>query len=625
MDNEFYGWHRKILWVDLSRGKHWVEEITPDFALQWIGGRGFAIRILWDRLEPGTDPLSPDNLLIFAVGPLTGLPLPSSGKLVVASKSPLTGGYGDGNVGTKASVQLRKAGYDALVVTGKAEKPSYIVINNNEVEIKDASDLWGLDSEELDNELTGRYGRKAGMLYIGPAGENLVRFAVVMSEKDRAGGRPGMGAVMGSKNLKAIVVVGDGDMPSKDPDKVREIGKEAYSDVKKSPNYDHWMREGTMGILAWCQEMSVLPTYNFREGVFEGADKINGAVMADLFKVFQKGCPQCNMVCGNVGEAKEGRFQGIKAELDYENVGMLGPNLGIDDLNDIIGLVKMADNLGFDTISLGSTMAFATEAVEKGLLDPKDLNGVKPRWGDTESYVNLMEIILKGEGFGSILKLGTKLAAIKLGDGAIDFAMQVKGLEVSAYDAHVAHGMALAFGTSPIGAHHKDAWYIYREALRGFDVNDRKKVEEIIELQRIRGGLFETFVTCRLPFVEVGLNLDYYPKLLEAATGHYLDMNRLFNMADRIYDLIRLFWVREFGWWDRKMDTPPMRWFKEPLTTGPRKGAHLDINVYNQLLDWYYEIRGWDRNGIPRKSTLEARGLANEAKMLEDMGIKLTP
>lgn len=623
--DRYNGWHHKILWIDLSRGKHWVEKFTHDFALQWMGGRGFAIKILWDRLDPGVDPLAPGNLLIFALGPLTGLPLPSSGKLVVASKSPLTGGYGDGNIGTKASVQLRKAGYDAIVVTGRAEKPSYIAIQNSDVEIITSPEYWGLNSEEIDKELTSIYGWRAGFLYIGPAGEKLVRYSVVMSEKDRAGGRPGMGAVMGSKNLKAVVVVGDGDMPSKDPDRVREIGKEAYSDVKNAPNYNHWMREGTMGILSWCQEMSVLPTYNFREGVFDGADKINGMVMADLFKISQKGCPQCNMVCGNVGEAKEGRFKGVRAELDYENVGMLGPNLGIDNLNDIIGLVRLADNYGFDTISLGSTLAFATEVVEKGYIDYRELDGVRPRWGDVDSYIDLMEIILKGVGFGSILKLGTKLAAVRIGRDALDFAMQVKGLDVSAYDAHIAHGMALAFGTSPIGAHHKDAWYIYKEALRGFDVNDRKKVEEVTELQRIRGGLFETFVTCRLPFVEVGLNLDYYPRLLEAATGEYLDMNKLFEMADKIYDLIRLFWVREFGWWDRKMDIPPMRWFKEPLTIGPRKGSHLNINVYNQLLDWYYEIRGWDKNGIPRKSTLESRGLSSEARFIEGMGINLTP
>ncbi len=619
------GWHRRILWVDLSRGKSWVEEYPESMAHEYLGGRGYAIRILWDRLEPGTDPLSPENIIVYAIGPLTGLPLPSSGKMVIASKSPLTGGYGDGNIGTRAAVHLRKAGYDALAVTGRAEKPVYLYIDEKGAEIHSAEDLWGLDAEEVDNELGKRHGRRSGILTIGPAGERLVRYAVVMSEKDRAGGRPGMGAVMGSKNLKAIVIHGEGEIPAKDPDKVKEIGKQAYSDVKNAENYQHWMSEGTMAILMWCQEMSVLPTYNFREGVFDGAEKVSGEIMAREYKVFQKGCPQCNMVCGNVGEAKTGPFAGTRAELDYENVEMLGPNLGIDSLDEIIGLVRMADNMGFDTISLGSVLGFATEAYEKGLITKEDLDGIEPRWGETETYVDLINLILERKKFGNTLAKGTKLAALKLGNGAIGFAMQVKGLEASAYDAHIAHGMALAFGTSPIGAHHKDAWYIYREALRGFDVNDRQKVEEIINLQRIRGGLFETFVTCRFPFVEVGLNLDYYPRLLEAATGLSYTMNQLFNMADKIYDLIRLFWVREYGWWDRSMDTPPARWFDEPLTKGPRKGAHLDRKIYNQLLDWYYEIRGWDERGIPRRSTLEARRLGREAREIESMGIKLSP
>jgi len=579
------GWHGRILWVDLSRGKSWVEEYPESMAHEYLGGRGYAIRILWDRLEPGTDPLSPGNIIVYAVGPLTGLPLPSSGKMVIASKSPLTGGYGDGNIGTRAAVHLRKAGYDALAVTGKAEKPVYLYIDEEGAEIHGAEDLWGLDAEEVDNELGKRHGRRSGILTIGPAGERLVRYAVVMSEKDRAGGRPGMGAVMGSKNLKAIVIHGEGEIPAKDPDRVKEIGKQAYSDVKNAENYQHWMSEGTMAILMWCQEMSVLPTYNFREGVFDGAEKVSGEIMAREYKVFQKGCPQCNMVCGNVGEAKTGPFAGTRAELDYENVEMLGPNLGIDSLDEIIGLVRMADNLGFDTISLGSVLGFATEAYEKGLISKEDLGGIEPRWGETERYVDLINLILERRGFGDALAKGTKLAALKLGDGAIGFAMQVKGLEASAYDAHIAHGMALAFGTSPIGAHHKDAWYIYREAVRGFDVN----------------------------------------RLLEAATGLSYTMDQLFQMADKIYDLIRLFWVREYGWWDRSMDTPPARWFDEPLTKGPRKGAHLDRKIYNQLLDWYYEIRGWDERGVPRKSTLEARGLSREAETIESMGIKLTP
>jgi len=618
------GWTGKVLWIDLSRKKHRIWNYPTSMALNYLGGRGFAIRILWDHLKPGTDPLSPDNLLIFAVGPLTGLPLPSSGKMQVASKSPLTGGYGDGNVGTKASVQLKKAGYDAIVLEGKSDKPIYVYIEDESVEFIKASDIWGLDSSEVDDELTARYGRNSGILTIGRAGENLVRYAVVMSEKDRAGGRPGMGAVMGSKNLKAIVVKGSGELPVYKVEELRNLGKQAYKDIKNSPQYKSWMEQGTMGVLEWCQEVSVLPTYNFREGWFEGADKITGKVMAEKYKTRQKGCPQCNMVCGNMAKAREGRYKGVEAEMDYENVGMLGPNLGIDDFNSIIKLIREADNLGIDTISVGSSMAFATEAFKKGLITETDLNGLRLEWGDVDSYLQLLNLIVERKAFGKVLSMGPRYSALKLGEEAVKFSMEVKGLPISAYDCHIAHGMALAFSTSPIGAHHKDAWFIAEEVRMGIDVNTREKVEKIIRLQRIRGGLFESFVACRLPWVEVGLSLDYYPKFMTLATGVDYSFDTLFKIADRIYNLIRLFWIREYGYWDREFDMPPKRWFEEPLTQGPMKGRHLSYDVYNQLLDWYYEIRGWDKNGIPRKSTLENSGLSKEAREMENYGVKLT-
>ena len=619
------GWSGKILWIDLSKRKSKVWEYPKEMSLDYIGGRGFAVRILWDYLKPGTDPLSPANILIFAVGPLTGLPLPSSGKMVVAAKSPLTGGYGDGNVGTRASVQLRRAGYDAVVVEGKADKPTYILIEDDDIEFKDANDLWGLDASEVDDELSSRHGKTSGILTIGKAGENLVRFAVVMSEKDRAGGRPGMGAVMGSKNLKAIVIRGSKPLPVYKFDQLRVLGRDAYKDVKASPLYNHWMEEGTMGVLEWCQESSVLPTYNFREGWFEGAEKITGRVMAEKYKVFQKGCPNCNMVCGNVAMAKEGKFKGVKAELDYENVGMLGPNLGIDDFNGIIKLIRVVDNYGVDTISMGSVLAFATEAFKEGFINANDLDGLKPDWGDVDTYLDLIDLVIERRGFGRILSYGTRYASLRIGDEATKFAMNVKGLEISAYDCHIAHGMALAFATSPIGAHHKDAWFIAEEIRMGIDVNTREKVEKIIRLQRIRGGMFETFVTCRLPWVEVGLNLDYYPKFFNSVTGLDYSMEEFYRIADRIYNLIRLFWIREFGYWSRNMDMPPKRWFDDPLTQGPMKGRHLSYEIYNQLLDWYYEIRGWDKNGIPRKSTLAEYGLSKEANELESFGISLSP
>ncbi|HEW94113.1 MAG TPA: aldehyde ferredoxin oxidoreductase [Thermoprotei archaeon] len=617
------GWTGKILWIDITRKKYRVWAYPTSMALNYIGGRGFAIRILWDHLKPGVDPLSPDNLLIFAVGPLTGLPIPSSGKLVVASKSPLTGGYGDGNIGTKASVQLKKAGYDAVVIEGKADKPTYLYIEDDKIEFYDARDLWGLDASEVDDELIKRHGRASGILTIGKAGENLVRVAVVMSEKDRAGGRPGMGAVMGSKNLKAIVIRGSNPLPVYNSEEIKKLGKEAYREIKESPLYDHWMKEGTMGVLEWCQETSVLPTYNFREGWFEGADKITGKVMAEEYKYMQKGCPNCNMVCGNMARAKDSEFSGTTAEIDYENVGMLGSNLGIDNFNGIIKLIREADNYGVDTISIGSIMAFATEAYKKNMIRESDLNGIKLDWGDVHAYLDLMELIIERKGFGKVLSMGTRYASLKLGEEARKFSMEVKGLAISAYDCHIAHGMALAFATCPIGAHHKDAWFIAEEVRMGIDVNTREKVEKIIRLQRIRGGMFETFVTCRLPWIEVGLNIEYYPKFMHYTTGINYTMDKLFEVADRIYNLIRLFWIREYGYWVRDMDMPPARWFEEPLTQGPMKGRHLDYNTYNMLLDWYYEIRGWDRNGIPRKTTLSRYGLEKEARELEAMGITL--
>ncbi|MDK2384542.1 MAG: aldehyde ferredoxin oxidoreductase N-terminal domain-containing protein, partial [Candidatus Korarchaeota archaeon] len=296
------GWTGKILRVDLTRRKAVVQDLDPKVAVDFLGGRGLAIKTLWEELPPGVDSRSPENLLICATGPLTGLTRPSSGKMVIAAKSPLTGGYGDGNIGTRASVQLKKAGYDAVIVSGKAEEPSMIVIEDDKVEIKSAKDLWGLDTYKAQDELESQYGKNAGILVIGPAGENLVKISVVTSEKGRAGGRPGMGAVMGSKNLKALVVRGTKEIPMDNPKEVLKLGAEAYKDVKSKDNYDFWVRQGTMFTVEWANENSALPTYNFSEGVFDGFDKIGGNAMEKIYKVSQKGCPNCNMPCGNITE-----------------------------------------------------------------------------------------------------------------------------------------------------------------------------------------------------------------------------------------------------------------------------------------------------------------------------------
>jgi aldehyde:ferredoxin oxidoreductase len=608
-----FGWSGRILRVNLSLNKISTQKFNSEFALNFLGGRGFAIKILWDELTPGIDPLSPENKLVFATGPLTGLPIPSSGKIVVASKSPLTGGYGDGNLGSIAAVELRKAGYDAVVIEGKAEKPCYINIEDDLVEIINADDLWGLTTFECERRLKQKHGKNIGVLTIGPAGENLVKYANILSQEGRAGGRPGIGAVMGSKKLKAIAVRGNKDIPVANIDDLKKLGADGYTSIKSREGYDFWRRQGTMMTIEWSQENSVLPTYNFREGVFDYAKSIDGYAMEKI-KISQRGCPYCNMICGNVVRDSEDR----EVELDYENVAMLGSNIGIGDLNLVSTLNRLADEYGVDTISVGNVIGFAMEASERRLISERF------EWGDYKAARELMTKIVYREGIGDMLAEGVKKASEKIGGGSYEWAMHVKGLEVSAYNCHTAIAMALAYATSPIGAHHKDSWVISWEVKTDrFGVN-RGKAEKVVELQRIRGGIFESLTLCRLPWIELGFELEWYLKYLKAATGVTFTMDDLYVIADRIYNLIRAFWIREMGGWRREMDWPPQRWFNNPLTKGPFKGQKLDRDAYSKLLSWYYEVRGWDENGIPRKTTLKQLGLDYVIEKLEKI-VNLTP
>jgi aldehyde:ferredoxin oxidoreductase len=602
-----YGWTGRFLRVNLTKRATAENHYDPAVATDFLGGRGFAIKILWDELTPNTDPLSPDNKLVFATGPLTGFPLPSSGKLVVAAKSPLTGGYGDGNIGTHAAVQMRKAGYDAIIVEGRAEKPVILLVQDRSAQFLDGRDHWGLNSFETESELRSTYGRACGILLIGQAGENMVAFANVVCQEGRAGGRPGIGAVMGSKNLKAVVIIGSGELPAAYPSEMKQLGAETYREVLDKPNYAFWKRQGTMSTIEWSQENSVLPTYNYSEGVFERADAIGGFAMEKI-KISNRGCPQCNMTCGNVVEDSAQK----ESELDYENVAMLGSDIGIGDLKQVAALNRVADEFGLDTISLGNVVGFAMEASERGLIKEKI------PWGDFNKCRSLIDDITFKRGLGMVLANGVRFAAEEIGKGSSRWAMHVKGLEISAYDCHTTPGMALAYATSSIGAHHKDAWVISWEVKTGREGYGTDKVDKIIELQRIRAGVFESLAVCRLPWIEVGFELEWYPKFLHAATGLEMGWDRLNVVADRIFNLTRAFWVREFSdKWSKEMDVPPARWFEEPTTKGPLKGMKLDRTKYDLMLQAYYERRGWDNRGIPFKTTLNRLGLEDAAKQLE--------
>jgi len=611
-----YGWNGKILRIDLTNNKSTIQIYDSNFALTYMGGRGFTTKILWDELAPGIDPLSPQNKLIVAAGPLTGLPGPSLGKLVVAAKSPLTGGYGDGNLGTMAAVHMRKAGLDAVIIEGKAQKPIYIYVEDEKGYILSADGIWGETTFETEKRLKKAHGKNVGVLTIGPSGENMVKYATVVSQEGRAGGRPGMGAVMGSKKLKAIVFKGTRAVPLADAEGYKKLVNEAYDDIKSRDYYGFWIRQGTMATIEWCNENSVLPTNNFQEGIFEFHRLIDGYAL-EAMKIKRRGCPYCNMMCGNVVLDSEGG----ESELDYENVAMLGSNIGLGHLGKVSVLNRMADELGIDTISLGNTLAFAMEATEKGLI--KD--GIE--WGDYQKAKTLIQEIAyrKGE-LGNLLAEGVKTASQKLGGNSYRWAMHIKGLEVSAYDCHMVPGMALAFATSSIGAHHKEAWVIAWEIKTDRTGYTEAKVDKVIEFQRIRGGMFESLVSCRLPWIELGFELGWYPRLLKAATGIEIPLEKLlYTLADRIYALIRAFWIREQAQnWSRQMDHPPIRWFQEPLTKGPYKGAVLDKAKFDTLLDMYYTKRGWDRRGIPTKMTLEKLGLADVAQQLSNH-VTLTP
>lgn len=601
-----FGWQGNFLYVNLTKNKAVADTYDASFAFNCLGGRGFATKILWDQIKPGTDPLSPENKLVFAAGPLTGFGIPNSGKLVVASKSPLTGGYGDGNIGTNAAIQMRQAGYDAVIIEGKAKTPVFVHIKDKIAEFVEAEDFWGLDSFETEKQLSDLYEKTAGIISIGPAGENLVKFATVVSQEGRSGGRPGMGAVMGSKNLKSIVFEGTGVLPAAYPKELKELSAAGYREIVTKPGYEFWKRQGTMSTIEWSQENSALPTLNFREGVFDEASELGGFTM-ERMKVSNRGCPQCNMTCGNIVKDSDRK----ETELDYESVAMLGPNIGLGNLKQVAALNRISDELGLDTISIGNVIGFAMEASERKLLPERIL------WGKFKDTKDLVKDIAYRNGLGTALAEGVRYLAEKIGRESSDWAMHVKGLEISGYDCHAAPAMALSYGTCPVGAHHKDAWIIGWEVQHGRESYTEEKVTQLIETQRLRGGIFEMLILCRFPNVQLGLELEWYQKFLHVTTGMELSWATLNQIADRTTHLIRAFWVREYGRnWTKDMDIPPRRWFTEPLTKGPLKGYKLNKDKYESMLHQYYRKRGWDERGIPKKSTLKKFGLSEVANSL---------
>jgi len=594
------GYFHKILEVDLTSGATSLRPLADDFALRYIGGRGFGARLVADNLAAQggrLDPLGPENLLVVAPGPLTGTYLPAAGKCSFVTISPATGIYGDSSMGGSFCVELRQAGTDAVVIRGAAPQLSYLWIDEDNAQIVPCPDLAGkrcLEAEGAIKEAIGDIGVKIAS--IGPAGENRVAFACITGDWGRNAGRTGMGAVMGSKNLKAIVVRGGKDLPVADVARMREIGERGYASLRSHPLFEFWQQQGLMSVIDYANDMGFLPTRNFRDGHFEQADDMNGFVMESRFKIGDSACFACPMCCGNICLVQEGRYAGTVVEgPEYETAAMLGPNVGIADLAAVLRGNQLCDELGIDTISTGSLIAAVIEGYESGALSLDDVDGKPLRWGDAEAVLELIGKIARREGIGDAIA-GGSLGLIRAFPQLKPLCIHVKGLEQSAYDCRAAISMALGYGTSDIGAHHTRAWTIAKELEMGRDWPMDKKADLVIYHQTIR-PLFDMLGVCRLPWIELGFDERYYAEMFEAVTGVPTTIDDLLARSREVYDLTRRIDVG-LGI-SRKDDYPPDRTFDLPVQSGALAGHVLAREDYEQILDIYYQKRGWSPDGIP--------------------------
>lgn len=609
------GYGGRILRVDLSNGSTWSEPLDPALARDYIGGRGFAARIVYDETR-GADPLGPDNRLVFASGPYAGVFLPAGGKLTIAAKSPATGIYGDANIGGHIAAELKYAGYDAIVFQGIAAKPVYLFVDDDRVELRDASPYWGRGAIESEVSLKKGLGEDFQVATIGPAGENLVRFACVSHDIGRQAGRTGVGAVMGSKRLKAVAVRGTRAIPVADLPALKRIGREMFLKIKADPGLKVWHDYGLGSVCSWANSIGAFPTRNFSSGYFEGIDGIDHHAMRERIIVGSKACFACPMACGKFSRVAE---RGVWVEgPEYETTALVGSNCALGRIEDVAYANYVCDELGLDTISAGNVIAFAMECFERGVIDRSHTDGLAARFGDVEAFVALAQRIARRQGIGAVLAQGVREAAAVWGKGSEAYAIQVKGLEWSGYESRGAPAMMLAYMTADIGAHHNRAWAITFDIAQGRDKVEGKAAK-VIELQHIR-PLFDCLGACRLPWVEMGLDLKYYEDLFPAVTGRQASWEELLRASERVYNLTRAYAVRELPGFGRAHDYPPQRFYTEPVPTGATEGMLVTREQIEALLDDYYALRGWDRRGLPTAAQLQKLGLSDVAEELAALG-----
>jgi aldehyde:ferredoxin oxidoreductase len=614
------GYAGKILRLDLTGAKSRVAPLPSEWPAKYLGGRGFVARILYDEVAPTTGAFDEGNIVIMAAGPLSGLFLPGSGKVHFGTKSPATGGYADSNMGGHLAPEIKYAGYDAMVFEGRAARPVTVVIDDDQVRFADATRHWGKGCLETESALKKELGEDFQIAVIGPAGEKMVRFACIGHDFGRQAGRTGVGAVLGSKNVKAIAVRGTGSIPLADPAGALAKGRQMYDACYAKPGFAEWTPYGTAGVTDWVNEVGAFPTRNFKSGYFDRHKGINGQTLRERILVTDKGCFGCPIPCGKYSRFTfQGREYSVEGP-EYETIAMLGGDCGIGEIEEVAYLNWLCDDLGLDTISGGNVAAFALECFANGVIDEERV-GRKLAFGDVGSVEYLLRKIAAREGIGAVLAEGVKYAAATFGGGSEKYAIHVKGLEFSGYEPRYAPAMLLSYMTADVGAHHNRSWAITHDVAVGRDKIEGK-ARKVIELQHTR-PLFDALGICRLQWVEIGFELTWYEELFPLVTGLHHTWADLLRCSERIWNLTRAFNVRHIPGFGRNWDLPPARFCEEPMPDGPAKGKFTSRADVDRLLDEYYQLRGWNANGIPGAQKLAELELGDVAADLNQLAADL--
>ncbi len=607
-----YGWRGLVLRINLTTGEIKEEKVDPKVAKDYIGGRGLGIYYLNRDMDPKTDSFSPENIIVMAVGPLSATRIPTGSRYMIMTKSPLTGSVTCSNSGGKFPKEMKKTGYDALIFTGRSEKPVYLWVNNGKYELRSAEHLWGKTVNETTDILNKETLPDAKVACIGPAGERLVLFAAVMNDKDRSAARSGVGAVMGSKNLKAVVVKGDKDVPLYDEKEFKKLRSEALNKFREA-NKDITpvlRMYGTSYAVGSNQKVGILPTKNFQHGTFDKWESVSAETMVKKYLEKPKFCADCPIGCGRGTKVTDPGFEGEGEGAEYETIYALGPDCMNDNLGAVLKANYVCNNLGMDTISMGSAIACAMELYDRGYISQEDI-GQSLEWGDSKAIVDFTEKTAYREGFGDILAQGSYRMAEQYGHP--ELAMVSKKQDLAGYHPAGIQGLGLAYATSPIGASHMRAQTAYFEVFGVptlVDPHDWKTKPKLVRLHQEMSAITDSTGVCYFFAIryyvrpELEVTPEGFCNFLNAVTGAGYTIEEVQKAGERIFNAERQFMVN--AGFSRKDDSLPDRLTKTPLPDGPSEGltVHLD-----DMLDEYYKLRGWDENGIPKKEKLKELGL----------------